>query len=156
MDLLSTNMNKLTFSSGGQPVYLDDLQSLQLQIDAVLTAILDLLQFSPLKCFTSKEVIRSDFNGMSVVGSGRLFYRTDAGKYIYCDFSGASFDPEVEVGELYLCVNHENANERLFQDGQIRTCNEVYSAYWSVSPSGNEANIKFKDIPTFKVSPNII
>lgn len=140
-------MNRLIFSQGGQPIYLEDISSLQQHIEDFYLAVLNLLNRDTyIAPFLSRPIIHYRQENNVYVGNGRIFYQN-----FYCDFEGGNF----ELGDnesVWVCIDKRLIDNRLFKDGQTRACTEQFLAHVDVIDSGNFANFKLEELNVFSNS----
>lgn len=122
-------MNKLLFNEGGQPVYLDDLETLQTEPAEQLKMLLKALGVGTamflLKEFAAKSLPSQD--GKTYYGIYRNWLVKDGEIYELPDTGMA-----IESGDtLYVGLKTAESDERNFDDGQSHACLETTTAYYS-------------------------
>lgn len=138
-------MNRLIFSQGGQPVYLDDLQTLQdngiADMATLMSALTDGIDTFLLRPITLSKKDNSD----TTVTTGSASTTTA----IYTVKEGAAMVkgqlvswPAVEMTlassntPLYLCIKRTNTDNRNFEDGQSRPCAIATEAWIATDKTG--------------------
>lgn len=151
-------MNRLKFSEGGQPVYLDDLRLLQ---DNDVSAMKFLLQalgngqktflLQPLKV----EGLKPDESGT------KTEFIVKAGTAVVDGEFMAWNDTSFQIGDwntpIYLCIRTTNTDNRLFEDGQERNCRTSKEAYLSLDKDGATEYYPIYDLPVlFDVIKDVV
>ena len=128
-------MNKIKFSRGGQPVYLEDLQIMQENLFTLFGGMTQAVAGRD-KAFLLEPVVPIfDFDSAQAnVPSGKLVMDG-----IFYEFEGAVLDNATNASQIYVCVKTSDDDERTFEDGQTRYCREVFTAYLSTDKTGVEA-----------------
>ena len=138
-------MEKILFSSGGQPVCLDDLQTLQNSARAALAAIVAGLTGGAQAVLVNKverEIVSSaDGRSTWAIGAGTVI----VDGYLY------PFDAQEVVvpdgAEPFVCMEEEEQDYRTFADGQLRGTRLVLTSYLSATGEGVRS-WPLKDLPT--------
>lgn len=141
-------MNKLKFSEGGQPVYLDDLRTLQDNHFDTWSAVLGALTggaeaFLLAPCTT--ETVSTDSTTLARtvrVAAGTL---VAAGQL--CPFAETTLTVP-HGGGVYVCLTGSDADTRVFEDGQSRACIERLEASISATAAGAQAAYALAELPT--------
>ncbi len=128
-------MNKISFSEGGQPVFLDDLKLLQDNFFEVWHTIL--------KLFANGEdvfVLDSYPYTVAQTGNEQKTLTIPAGVvvvrgelYVY---EAASLTTKDVNAHVYVCLQNTSEDIRLFEDGQERPCRSIGKAYLSYDTTG--------------------
>lgn len=140
-------MNKLTISEGGQPVYLDDLILLQDNAHGMMSHLLKLLTGA--NAFLETEVSRwviSSEGGVDTVEYGAATLYFDGFRYEI----PKSQIQIVDNAEVYICLRHQPADVREFEDLQSRPCREVLEGYYSTVPTGSYRSFWMSKLKTFR------
>ena len=141
-------MNRLKFNEGGQPVYLDDLETLQANDASGMSQLLEALTGGE-SVYLLQEVtgtlqgadLTTGKSTFSVKGGGAVV----KGELVTWD------DTPVTVSAwddpLYLCLKRSETDNRVFEDGQTRACQEKVECYVSTTNSGVEESYLLWDLP---------
>jgi len=142
-------MNRLVFSEGGQPLFLDDIKLLQ-DNDAgfnrqLLNAIsgrssVFLLQALDMKILS---VDQEKFTTTAKVYAGSIVIAGDI-----IDFPETTVTVKTWHDPLYVCIKETEHEEREFEDGQTRPCRQSTQAYISTSKDGVKAAYNAFELPT--------
>lgn len=138
-------MNRMKFSEGGQPVYLDDLRLLQdnskLAAEYLLSAIgrgrstmlLEIPYYSYTEDDAGEFVIK--------VSEGSAFVNGDFVSW------GETVVYDVESkDDLWLCIRETDNDKRIFDDGQQRACAVCREVYISGNPTGAAESFKLTEM----------
>lgn len=126
-------MNKILFSEGGQPVYLDDLEQIQdngLSMNgALLRALTDYESAYLINPYQQSSV------GDSVqIEQNAVVYH---GEIIPFDEAHISNNDLVAAGNtILLCIKETSSVVRTFKDGSEHCCRVSYTAYISLDDTG--------------------
>lgn len=141
-------MNRLKFSEGGQPVYLDDLQLLQDNGKSAAELLL-----SAIGRGQSRMILERPTYTYTEDDAGEFVIKVGAGSaFIDGDFVTwpETLVHDVESKEdLWLCVRETDGDRRLFDDGQERACAVRREGYISGDPTGASGRFRlteFRDI----------
>lgn len=133
-------MNKIIFSEGGQPLFLNDIKLLQDNSLSVFTSLLlgivgrgnNVFLLHPYTFDTEiidedEGIVRLTVHGNSIVINGEII-----------EFPSASFlNTEVaEKGIVCVCIRRIQEDMRTFEDGQDKCCIEKATAYLSCETQG--------------------
>lgn len=140
-------MNKLVISEGGQPVVLEDLLLLQQNAHAMISNILSLMMNGATAFLSSKPVNRllskDETKEVRQIGPSALYFEG----YVY-DLPAVNL--ELSAGDkIYVCVRHEEADFRQFEDLQKRSCRESLVGYYSNVSDGAYRSWPLSEIPTW-------
>lgn len=141
-------MNRLKFSEGGQPVYLEDLETLQANDAASMKQLLAALTGGE-SVYLLQEV------------EGKLeSVDVDKNESTFTVYAGAAMvnGELVDWGEttvtvstwddpLYLCLKRSETDNRVFEDGQTRACQTKVEGYISTDKSGVAESYLIWDLP---------
>lgn len=144
-------MNRLKFNEGGQPVYVDDLETLQENDTAGMKRLLETLT-GGVKAYLladiKAEIVSVDVDKSTTTGK---FYGGTAvvnGEFVAWDdvtlVLQSSDDP------IYLCIKREETDNRVFEDGQTRACAVETKGYLSTDKSGATESYCIYDLPVMK------
>lgn len=146
-------MNKILFSEGGQPVFLDDIKHLQ---DITLEVCAELLRSlsgdnGGYLLHPENYSIDSDHN-TTTASANSIVYQ---GEII--PFEGKTFPSASVLPNIKICLRQESSDPRVFENGQTNHCRGGYVAYLSTDATGVEAYFTLKGMPTLssKLSPFI-
>lgn len=137
-------MKKLKFNNGGQPIYLDDIQTLQESMGSALCGLVAALLTSD----WSQKNIATAFladptrtkDGSYV--SGWLYY--DGNLLTYTN----NLTPAVVAPSGYLNIYKTEADSRVMQDGTSATCTEtMYATVDSAQDAQALASFSWKTLP---------
>lgn len=140
-----TIMNKLIFSEGGQPVYLEDFKLLQDNIQSITKALLSTILNQEEACLLqpyniSSVKVNKDLTKTLSIDSGILVYNG-----MLCPFDAA----EVTVASNespWLCLQKVKTDLRVFEDSQQRYCQESWITRISTSTEGAEKSWKLDSL----------
>lgn len=141
-------MNRLKFSEGGQPVYLDDLETLQANAAAdTLTVAAALAQDNA--TFMLRP-LQMTYKGDDSV-AGTMVYTVSAGSAMVKGELVSWNETEVTLALLtdpvYLCVKRTETDIRTFEDGQARACGTNVEAWIGTSVSGVSEYYNVLEVP---------
>lgn len=138
-------MNRLKFSEGGQPIYLEDLQLLQDNEKSSAGQVL-----SALCCGRSTMLFEKPTYQYTENEAGDFVIKVSQGTaFINGDF--VSWRDAVIVGpqsedDLWLCVREIPGDKRTFDDGQLRSCMVSREGYISADPAGAVVSYKLNSL----------
>ena len=122
-------MNRLKFSNGGQPLFLEDIKLLQENQDEILSTLLyALCKDTGIIILKGGDwdVINEDGDVLTVrIAEGKAFVGGDIVGWNETDVSN-NLD-----NDLYLCVQEVDEDEREFGDGVPRKCRTNKRVYFS-------------------------
>lgn len=137
-------MNRLKFNEGGQPVYLDDLATLQANAVQGLQRLLSAL---------------TGGTGVYMLQEQKGEVADEEGKKIKMYGGAAVVDGEIVEWEdttltvdswddpLYLCIKRTETDQRTFEDGQTRACATKTEASLTTDSSGAQESYAVADLP---------
>ncbi len=137
-------MNRLKCNEGGQPVYLDDLETLQandMQSMALLLAALTGSEGAYLLQEQKGEVADDEGKQMKMYG-GAAVVNGEIVKWGDTTLTVDSWDDP-----LYLCIRRTDADQRTFEDGQTRACATKTEGYLSTNNSGTTESYLVTSLP---------
>lgn len=139
-------MNKrLIFNEGGQPVFLDDLKTLQEHHFSLWKSMLGTMTMKAeafLQEPVEKEYLGDDrirIGGGTIIADGMLF-----------PFEGKELDVSGEAA-VYILIKRDAGDYRVFEDGQTRPCVETMTATLSTSIAGADRAYRLDRLETFLV-----
>lgn len=142
-------MNKLLFSEGGQPIYLEDLKMLQDNNQAMTKALLGTVMNQDEACLlqpyqvTNSMINAPDLSRTLTVAPGTLVYDG-----MLCPFEGAMVTVAKE-NSPWLCLQKVPTDLRVFEDGQQRYCQQAWTAYISTTAEGAEKSWKMEELQSW-------
>lgn len=143
-------MNKIIFSEGGQPVFLDDIKLMQDNTFSVFASILlglvgkenNVFLLHPYTFDTeiideNKGIVRLTILGNSIVVNGEVI-----------EFPSASFlnTEIVEKETIYVCITRTKEEVRTFEDGQDKCCIGSTTAYLSLDATGADEAYEINEL----------
>ena len=132
---------KLKFNDGGQPVYLDDLKTIQDNHFNVWKSMFGVMTMNT-EAFLMESVDKEYKSGGRVkVGSGEIVVNGVA-----CRFEGKELTTS---NPIYILIKRSNEDYREFADGQTRSCIETMTATLSTSTAGADTAYKLDELETF-------
>ena len=136
-------MNKIIFSEGGQPVFLDDLETLQGNSFDMWKAMLGEMTMGA-EAFLLRDVTATRGEGNEVtVGSGILVIDG-----MCCEFSGQTLTASTD-DTIYLVVSRVEEDMRVFDDGQERNCSVTYKVTITTDVTGASKYYPLEGLRTF-------
>lgn len=134
-------MNRMKFSEGGQPVYLDDLRLLQDNSKSAAEYLL-----SAIGRGQSTMLLESPYYSYTEDDAGEFVIKVSEGSaFVNGDFVswGETVVYDVESkDDLWLCIRETDNDKRIFDDGQQRACSVCREVYISGNPTGAAAYFK--------------
>ena len=136
-------MNKIIFSEGGQPVFLDDLETLQVNSFDMWKAMLGEMTMGA-EAFLLRDVTATRGEGNEVtVGSGILVIDG-----MCCEFSRQTLTASTD-DTIYLVVSRVEEDMRVFDDGQERNCSVTYQVTITTDVTGASKYYPLDGLRTF-------
>ena len=136
-------MNRLIFNEGGQPVFLDDLQTLQDNHFDMWRSFLKAMT-SGAEAFLLEPVSMGlNGDGSGYVGGGVLV--VDG---MLCPFEGITID-SVAGRTVFVILKRQEADQRVFEDGQARNCAETVTARLGTDPEGADKAYELEGLKCF-------
>lgn len=136
-------MNKIIFSEGGQPVFLNDLETLQGNSFDMWKAMLGEMTMGA-ETFLLHDVTATRGEGNKVtVGSGILVIDG-----MCCEFSGQTLTASTD-DTIYLVVSRVEEDMRVFNDGQKRNCSATYQVTITTDNTGALKYYPLEELRTF-------
>lgn len=136
-------MNRLKFSNGGQPLFLEDIKLLQENQDEILSTLLyALCKDTGIIILKGGDwdVVNEDGDVLTVrIAEGKAFVGGDIVGWNETDVSN-NLD-----NDLYLCVQEVDEDEREFGDGVPRKCRTNKRVYFSETTENAQWYIKIFD-----------
>ena len=136
-----TIMNRLKFSEGGQPVYLDDFKLLQDNskdvTEKILAAICQGSRTMLLQKLTYRNVTAGGKQAIDVAGGCVFLEDDDFVEWPETVLAGAQ-----SIDDVWLCVRDVENCMRLFDDGQPRACYMRREGYLTTEPDGAATAVK--------------
>ena len=141
-------MNRLKFSEGGQPVYLDDIKLIQendiTAVRAIISALSNDVEVFLLKDM-SAEIVSATENGSTfIVHSGVLVVNGEFLRWEDTTVNVITWDDP-----LYACVKETENDRRVFEDGQERSCVITKEVYLSTNHDGISTFYNLFELPVF-------
>ena len=122
-------MNKIKFSSGGQPLFLEDVKLLQDNQEEIIKSLLYALCEEHDVLLQGGEFAEAD--GGYIITGGKAFIGGDI--VVWEDLP---IDESLFEDDWYLCVKEVEEDEREFGDGFMRKCRINKTAYLSNTTEG--------------------
>lgn len=141
-------MNKIKFSEGGQPVYLDDLQLLQDNDTSAMAALVKMLGNGENVFLFQKggwDVIEQDESGVTVLIKAETFIAN--GEFLSWEDTNLQVPYNMIEEPVYLCINTVEADRRQFDDGQERPCRIARKVYISQDNTGAAEYYNYYELP---------
>lgn len=136
-------MNKIIFSEGGQPVFLNDLETLQGNSFDMWKAMLGEMTMGA-ETFLLRDVTVTRGEGNKVtVGSGILVIDG-----MCCEFSGQTLTASTD-DTIYLVVSRVEEDMRVFDDGQEHNCSATYQVTITTDNTGAPKYYPLEELRTF-------
>lgn len=141
-------MNRLKFNEGGQPVYVDDLETLQENDTVSMKRLLETLTGGVKACLLADikaEIVSVDVDKSTTTGK---FYGGTAvvnGEFVAWD--DVTLVLQSWDDPIYLCIKREETDNRVFEDGQTRACAVETKGYISTDKSGATESYCIFDLP---------
>lgn len=141
-------MNRLKFNEGGQPVYVDDLETLQENDTVSMKRLLETLTGGVKACLLADikaEIVSVDVDKSTTTGK---FYGGTAvvnGEFVVWD--DVTLVLQSWDDPIYLCIKREETDNRVFEDGQTRACAVETKGYISTDKSGATESYCIYDLP---------
>lgn len=140
-------MNKLLFSEGGQPFYIDDIRLLQDNLFCFQATLLKLFMGEQDVCLLSK----CDVQTLGLTGTLARRVKVPAGHLVVGGLIVPFAETTIEVpqGEtVNVCLRRSESDIRVFEDGQERACSEIFMAYVSTTGTGASQSYDISSLPT--------
>ena len=116
-------MNRLKFNEGGQPVYVDDLETLQENDFGMRKAMLSVMTMGS-KAFLLSDVDQRIDNNQVKIGSGTVVIDG-----MLCPFEGKTLNAKTNQS-VFLLVKRFETDERVFENGQTSLCRNNNCSNW--------------------------
>lgn len=144
-------MNRLKFNEGGQPVYVDDLETLQENDVTSMKRLLETLT-GGVKAYlladVSAEVVSVDVDKSTTTGKIHGGVAVVDGEFVAWD--EATIVLQTWADPIYLCIKRTETDSRTFEDGQTRACAVETKGYISTDKSGATESYNINDLPVMK------
>lgn len=144
-------MNRLKFNEGGQPVYVDDLETLQENDTASMKRLLETLT-GGVKAYlladASAEIVSVDVDKSTTTGKIHGGVAVVDGDFVAWD--EATIVLQTWDDPIYLCIKRTETDNRTFEDGQTRACTVETKGYISTDKSGATESYNINDLPVMK------
>lgn len=144
-------MNRLKFNEGGQPVYVDDLETLQENDVTSMKRLLETLT-GGVKAYlladVSAEVVSVDVDKRTTTGKIHGGVAVVDGEFVAWD--EATIVLQTWADPIYLCIKRTETDSRTFEDGQTRACAVETKGYISTDKSGATESYNINDLPVMK------
>lgn len=141
-------MNRLKLNEGGQPVHLDDLETLQDNDKRSMKLLLDALTGGA-EAFLLKKPEKSLI--WHVTDTGKVYYTLKGGTLVvdgdFLEWPETDVETKTEESPVYLCVRETETDIRTFEDGQQRNCMETREVYVTDDPTGAETSYELDSLP---------
>lgn len=142
-------MKRLKFNEGGQPVFLDDLKTLQDNQQGASSQLMSVLGNGQKAFLLKKPDIE-----ISTVSEDELTttFTLKAGTLVVDGIAISWSDTQLTIGDwetpIYLVVKRTETGGRVFQDGQTRNCNIEATVTPTLDNSGAEEYYSLYDLKT--------
>jgi len=142
-------MNKILFSTGGQPTFLDDLQLIHDNGIGMMSALLAALAGQAGGYLLNAQ----DYTTEADPDGGHLL-RTSAnalvlgGEIVSIGAASLHLDPVPADGPVKVCVRTVDDDARTFENGQQNPCRRNTYAYLSFDDTGADASLPLADLPS--------
>lgn len=142
-------MNKILFSTGGQPTFLDDLQLIHDNGIGMMSALLAALAGQAGGYLLNAQ----DYSTEADPDGGHLL-RTSAnalvlgGEIVSIGAASLHLDPVPADGPVKVCVRTVDDDARTFENGQQNPCRRNTYAYLSFDDTGADASFPLTDLPS--------
>lgn len=141
-------MNRLKFNEGGQPVYVDDLETLQENDTASMKRLLETLT-GGVKAYllsdVSAEVVSVDVDKSTTTAKIHGGVAVVDGEFVSWDDTTIVLQSWADP--IYLCIKRTETDNRTFEDGQTRACVVETKGYISTDKSGATESYCMYDLP---------
>lgn len=141
-------MNRLKLNEGGQPVHLDDLETLQDNDKRSMRLLLDALTGGA-EAFLLKKPEKDLWWGDTDTGTGS--YTLKGGTLVvdgeFLEWPETEVETKTEDSPTYLCVRETETDSRTFEDGQQRNCMVTKEVYATGDPTGAEKSYELDSLP---------
>lgn len=141
-------MNRLKLNEGGQPVHLDDLETLQENDKRSMRLLLDALTGGA-EAFLLKKPEKDLWWGDTGTGTGS--YTLKGGTLVvdgeFLEWPETKVETKTEDSPTYLCVRETETDSRTFEDGQQRNCMVAKEVYATGDPTGAERSYELDSLP---------
>lgn len=141
-------MNRLKFNEGGQPIYLDDLETLQANSLTDVATLAKALATDN-ETFLLRPLQMEHKEDDSVAGT--MVYTVKAGSAMIKGEIVSWEETEVSLSlatdPVYLCVKRTESDSRTFEDGQTRACATNAEAWIATSVSGVQEYYNMLELP---------
>lgn len=141
-------MNRLKFNEGGQPVYVDDLETLQENDTAGMKRLLETLT-GGVKAYllsaVSAEVVSADVDKSTTTAKIHGGVAVVDGEFVSWDDTTVVL--QTWDDPIYLCIKRTETDNRTFEDGQTRACVVETKGYISTDKSGATESYRVYDLP---------
>ncbi|MDE5986552.1 MAG: hypothetical protein K2H16_04635 [Prevotella sp.] len=140
-------MNRLIFNNGGQPVYLDDLRTLQEAAQTQMAILLEGLSGDEsVFLFTKASCELVSFDNETLKPTLKIARNIVVKDGILYELPETTVTADSMESTIYIGFKTIEADVRTFEDGQEHACTQRHEAYWSTvksSPSMVDAlNLK--------------
>lgn len=141
-------MNRLKFSEGGQPVYLDDIRLIQENdinsVRSIISALSDNVEAFLLKELSAELVSATETGSTFIIHGGVLVVDGDFLKWEDTTVNVATWDDP-----LYICIKETETDRRVFEDAQERCCVITKEVYLSTNHDGVSTYYNMFELPVF-------
>lgn len=141
-------MNRLKLNEGGQPVHLDDLETLQDNDKRSMRLLLDALTGGA-AAFLLKRPEKGLWWGETDTDTGS--YTLKGGTLVvdgeFLEWPETKVETKTEDSPTYLCVMETETDSRTFEDGQQRNCMVTKEVYATGDPTGAEKSYELDSLP---------
>ena len=141
-------MNRLKFNEGGQPVYVDDLETLQENDAESMKRLLEALT-GGVKAYLltewETEIVSVDVEKSTT--TVKIYAGTAVVDGEFVSWDDVTVTLQSWDDPIYLCIKREKTDNRVFEDGQTRACAVETKGYISTDKSGATENYCIYDLP---------
>ena len=129
-------MNKLLFNNGGQPVYLDDLRTLQETAQEQIGLLLDGLGGNESVClFAKASCDLVSFDNETLRPTIKIAKNIVVKDGVLYELPETTLTADSMESSIYIGFKTTEGDVRTFEDGQEHACTQKLEAYWSTVKS---------------------
>nr|DAU35606.1 MAG TPA: hypothetical protein [Caudoviricetes sp.] len=141
-------MNRLKFNEGGQPVYVDDLETLQENDAESMRKLLETLS-GGVKAYLladwKTEIVSVDVEKSTT--TAKIYAGTAVVDGEFVSWEDTTVVLQTWNDPIYLCIKRTETDSRTFEDGQTRTCAVKTEGYLSMDNSGATESYSVYELP---------
>lgn len=141
-------MNRLKFNEGGQPVYVDDLETLQENDTVSMKRLLETLT-GGVKAYLLTDR-KADIVSVDVEKStttAKIYAGTAVVDGEFVSWKDTTVVLQTWDDPIFLCIKRTETDNRVFEDGQTRACAVETEGYISTDKSGATEIYNMYDLP---------